>query len=367
MTTDREQDPRTFAFYLPQFHPVPENDAWWGPGFTEWRNVARARPLFPGHHQPHLPRELGFYDLRLPETRAAQAELATRYGVSGFVYYHYWFNGRRMLQRPFEEVLASGEPSLPFCLAWANENWTRAWDGRSGEALLTQHYSSEDDLTHVRALLPAFADPRYVRHAGRPVFLVYRSGLLPDPKRTTDLWRGEVVRAGLPEPYLLQVESFPEEVGDPADSGFDAAVEFAPRWPELPLPPRAVRLGARLTRFRGPFRHGLYPYAEVARLAANRPDPPYARWPGVTPMWDNSARRRSGGVVLTGSTPELYQRWLESALTLSRAVARAEGIGGPLVFVNAWNEWAEGNHLEPDLRHGLAYLEAHARAVSARR
>ncbi|MDQ3627188.1 MAG: glycoside hydrolase family 99-like domain-containing protein, partial [Verrucomicrobiota bacterium] len=217
--------PRAIAFYLPQFHPIPENDEWWGKGFTEWTNVAKTRPIYPGHYQPHLPNELGFYDLRLPEARDAQADLARDHGIHGFCYYHYWFNGRRVLERPFNEVLASGRPDFPFCLCWANENWTRAWDGREHDVLLAQHYSEADDREHIRWLCRAFADPRYIRIKGKPLFLVYRTTALPDPRRTTDIWREEARRLGIGELFLGRVESnFPGERGDPRPLGFDAAV-----------------------------------------------------------------------------------------------------------------------------------------------
>ena len=156
-------------------------------GFTEWTNVTRTRPQFRGHQQPHLPSELGFYDLRLPEARQAQADLAREYGISGFCYYHYWFTGRRLLERPFNEVLASGEPDFPFCLCWANERWTRTWDGGEHCVLMDQTYSAEDDLAHIRWLCEAFRDPRYVRVEGRPLLLVYQAGDLPDPVRTTSI------------------------------------------------------------------------------------------------------------------------------------------------------------------------------------
>ena len=182
---------RVIAFYLPQYHPFPENDRWWGAGFTEWRNVVKARPLFRGHYQPHLPADLGFYDLRVPEVRQQQAALAERYGLSGFCYYHYWFNGHRLMQRPVEEMLASGKPDFPFMLCWANENWTRAWDGGEQEVLIRQEYSEEDDRAHIRYLLDeVFRDPRYIRVDGKPVFAVYRSALFPDMRRTIEVWRG---------------------------------------------------------------------------------------------------------------------------------------------------------------------------------
>src|ERR1700682_5554230 len=183
---------KLISMYLPQFHPIPENDEWWGTGFTEWANVTKARPKYRKHYQPHLPSDLGFYDLRLSETREAQAELAKRYGIHGFCYYHYWFNGKRLLERPFTEVLASGNPDFPFCLCWANENWTRRWDGREQETLLRQRYSPEDDRAHIRALLPAFEDARYIRVEGKPFFVVYRTGHMPDPRRTAEIWREEV-------------------------------------------------------------------------------------------------------------------------------------------------------------------------------
>ncbi|HEX5272668.1 MAG TPA: glycoside hydrolase family 99-like domain-containing protein, partial [Gemmataceae bacterium] len=225
--------PRLVAFYLPQYHPIPENDAWWGPGFTEWRNVVRARPLFPGHYQPHLPADLGFYDLRVPEARAAQADLARAHGIHGFCYYHYWFGGRRLLERPFAEVLATGRPDFPFCLCWANENWTRAWDGQTRHMLVGQTYSEEDDVNHLRWLATAFRDPRYIRVEGKPLFLVYRALRIPSPLSTTTRWREEARKLGVGELYLCRVESFPDERGDPAALGFDAAVEFQPDWVSL--------------------------------------------------------------------------------------------------------------------------------------
>jgi glycosyltransferase involved in cell wall biosynthesis len=354
---------RVVAFYLPQFHPIPENDEWWGRGFTDWRNVVPARPLFAGHHQPHLPADLGLYDVRVSEVRVAQAELARAYGISAFCYYHYWFEGRRLLERPFDEVLSTGWPDLPFCLCWANERWTRAWDGRDSSVLVEQTYSTADDHAHARWLAPAFADERYLRVDGRPVFLVYRAAALPDARRTTDILRTEAQRAGIGELLLCRVESFRDEHGDPTVLGFDAAVEHQPDWTDLGPARRrnlAWRAAARAGLAPRAFsQHRVYDYAEVAERMATRPQPSYPRFPGLTPSWDNTPRRRRDGVVLTGSTPARYQRWMEACLT--RAGGR-DG-DGSLVFVNAWNEWAEGNHLEPDARFGRGYLEATRRAV----
>jgi lipopolysaccharide biosynthesis protein len=354
---------RTIAFYLPQFHPIPENDEWWGKGFTEWRNVAQAKPLFPGHYQPHLPGELGFYDLRVPEVREAQAALAREHGIHAFCYYHYWFNGRRILDRPFAEVLASGKPDFPFCLCWANENWTRIWDGGEQNVLLQQHYGTEDDRAHIRALFPAFADSRYLRVGGRPLFLVYRTELLPDPQRTADIWREEVSKAGFGDIYLARVENFVTRV-DPTKIGFDAAVEFAPH---------GAHVGK--IKFRGPThrilaRLGLLPDAYLHSQVVNyramvlgmlaKPEPEFKRFRCVTPMWDNTARRRTGAHIYQGSTPKLYKDWLTEVArhTIGRFPAEER-----LVFINAWNEWAEGCHLEPDLKWGRQYLEATKEAL----
>jgi glycosyl transferase family WbsX len=359
---------RAIAFYLPQFHPVPENDAWWGRGFTEWHNVRRGRPLFRGHFQPRLPGELGFYDLRNAETRQRQATLAVDHGISAFCYYHYWFQGRRLLERPFDEVLTSGTPDLPFCLCWANEKWTRAWDGTTGEVLVDQSYSEDDDRRHIRWLARAFDDDRYVRVDGRPLFLVYRARNMPDPLATTLTWRAEARTLGLGELFLARVESFPEEHDDPRSIGFDAAVEFQPDGANLP---RALRRGEWWERARrlglGSRAYGantVFEYADLVEAALAKAIPPYPRFPCATPSWDNSPRRRTGGAwIFRGSTPELYARWLREIV---RRAPRAEG-DDALVFVNAWNEWAEGNHLEPSARWGRAYLEATRRALRSQR
>jgi lipopolysaccharide biosynthesis protein len=342
------------AFYLPQFHPIPENDSWWGPGFTEWTKVAPSRPRFRGHYQPHIPADLGFYDLRLPETRQAQADLALGHGIDAFCYYHYWFGGRRLLERPFDEVLRTGEPTMPFALCWANESWTRSWDGRTGSTLIEQTY--DDEAAHARWLVEAFADDRYVRVGGKSLFLVYRAARLPDARRVTDLWRVTAERAGVGELFLCRVESFLDERDDPATLGFDAAVEFAPDWKVLPSNPASNLTGRVVGALRG--RKGgprVIQYDEVIRrmLAKTRPD--YLRFPCVNPGWDNSPRRAQGPVVLHHATPEAYERWVREASRMAPETAD----GDSLVFVNAWNEWGEGAHLEPDLRWGRSFLEAH--------
>lgn len=355
---------KAICFYLPQYHPIPENDEWWGKGFTEWTNVAKAKPLFPGHYQPHTPADLGFYDLRLPEAREAQAELARKHGIYGFCYYHYWFNGRRILERPFNEVLASGKPDLPFCLCWANENWTRAWDGGEKNVLLEQKYSHEDDLAHIESLMPAFRDERYIRVNGKPLFLVYRTALLPSPLRTTQLWREAARKAGIGDLYLVRVESH-GDCTDPNEIGFDASVDFAPfnglPSPLLrgPLSSLAAKLGVFPKAFGS---HWIVEYQKVATSLMNRPSPAFKRFYCVTPGWDNIPRRNHAGVVLLDATPARYERWLRTAVKKTQ-----EQFSGDekFLFINAWNEWAEGNHLEPDQRWGRAFLEATLRAVCA--
>jgi lipopolysaccharide biosynthesis protein len=355
---------RSLAFYLPQFHPIPENDEWWGPGFTEWANVVKARPRFAGHDQPHLPADLGFYDLRLAEAREAQAAMAGAHGVDGFVYYHYWFGGRRLLERPFDEVLASGRPDLGFALCWANENWTRRWDGMETSVLMRQTYGAADDHRHGRWLAQAFRDERYIRVDGKPLFLVYRAAALDDARRTTGIWREEARRARVGDIFLCRVESSVDERGDPGRLGFDAAVEFAPDWGLLgPNWRRAARELAHRAHLvaDGRLGHQAYDYDTLARRMLAKPAPGYTRFPCVAPSWDNTARRARGAVVLTGTTPEGYGRWLRGA---ARRAPVTEG-GDSLVFVNAWNEWGEGCHLEPSQRWGRAYLDAHRDAMTS--
>lgn len=354
---------QTIAFHLPQFHPIKENNEWWGEGFTEWTNVTKASPVVPGHYQPHLPADLGFYDLRLTETRAAQAALARQYGVSGFCYYHYWFTGNRILERPVNDMVALGEPNFPFCLCWANENWTRTWDGRSGQVLLGQNYSDEDDLQHINALIPYFSDSRYIRVGGLPLFLVYRTELMPNPRRTAEIWRKAAQRAGLGDLFLVRVESFVEGV-DPQSVGFDAALEFAPDWRRSGriYYSKWQRLLSHLGLFpKGYFEHRFADYRKMVELMLEKPNPPYPWFRCVTPGFDNSARRKTDATIFINGTPEHYQGWL--AEIARRVLANDRPDDQKLVFINAWNEWAEGNHLEPDQKWGHAYLQATHRAL----
>jgi GT2 family glycosyltransferase len=351
----RQERVRAIAFYLPQFHPIPENDAWWGEGFTEWTNVTRAKPLFAGHAQPRVPADLGYYDLRLPEVRETQATLAARHGLAGFCYYYYWFNGKRLLERPLLDMVEQKRPDFPFCVCWANENWTRRWDGRADQVLIGQKHSPEDDRLFLESLLPCFADRRYIRVNGRPLLLLYRPHLLPDIARTTAFWRSAAREAGFGDLYLAAVESFGAAWNaDPRPWGFDAAVEFPPHG-----------LAMRMARPSGsPRASHFFDYARSAEMFMARRLPAYPLLRTVMPSWDNSPRSRERAHVFLNGSPEVYGRWLQTMVRQTRELRFGEE---RLVFINAWNEWAEGNYLEPDQVHGHAYLEATARALGAKK
>ncbi|MCK5055506.1 MAG: glycoside hydrolase family 99-like domain-containing protein [Candidatus Aminicenantes bacterium] len=355
---------RALTFYLPQFHPIPENDKWWGKGFTEWINTAKAKPLFKGHYQPHLPADLGFYDLRCPEVREEQAKLAKDYGIYGFCYYHYWFNGRRILERPFNEVLSSGKPDFPFCLCWANENWTKKWDGLENNILLKQDYSEEDDIKHINYLCEnVFNDKRYIKVNDKPLFLTYNIGKLPDAEKTFSTWREEAKKYGL-YLYLCRVESFPQEHNDPYQFGLDAAVEFQPDWGCLGKQLRN-NCSWKILRKLGLSNQAygkqiISEYSDLVENSMKKETAPYKRYPCVTPMWDNSPRTSENGVILRNSTPDIFKKWLTHVLKKFRPFSKEENF----IFINAWNEWAEGNHLEPDVKFGKAYLEAVRQALS---
>jgi hypothetical protein len=340
---------RAIALYLPQYHPIPENDAWWGAGFTEWTNVLKARPLFRGHYQPHVPAELGYYDLRFPEARAAQAALAREHGVEAFCYYHYWFSGRRLLERPLHDVLASGEPDFPFCVCWANQSWSGIWYGAPQRTLVAQCYpGAEDHRRHFEALLPAFSDARYLRVNGRPLFVIFRPHELPDAPQTLELWRELAVRAGLPGLYIVGQHEDP--AFDAQRLGFDASlvVNMLPQheWRR----PGWLLTRARQKAFGLPL---IFPYETVARRGLPAAVAGIRSHPGVIPNWDNTPRSGSRGLVLNESSPELFRVALRAALDRVRDQAADER----LVFIKSWNEWAEGNHLEPDEKWGRGYLE----------
>lgn len=361
---------KIISFYLPQFHPIPENDAWWGKGFTEWTNVARGIPLFRGHHQPHIPADLGFYDLRMEETRIAQAELAKQFHISGFCYYHYWFNGKLLLERPFNEVLHSGNPDFPFCLCWANENWTRTWEGMDREVLMEQKYDEYDPVRHIDWMEKAFADRRYIRIHEKPLFLVYRADDIPDIRNIIKVWRSETARKGYQGIHLCFVKNFRNRLADKeaVELGFDSVVDFQPNPMDFPareiwnffryIVPRIVNQiiwKLNLEHVMPPLRVlGKYNYQRLARNVQRKPKSVSRSFPCVTPGWDNSPRKKVGATVIQNNDADTYRNWLESALDRVQDYPEEERI----VFINAWNEWAEGCHLEPDLKNGRKFLEA---------
>jgi lipopolysaccharide biosynthesis protein len=346
--------PRLIAFHLPQFHPFPENDAWWGRGFTEWTNVSKAQPQFAGHYQPRFPADLGFYDLRLPEVLRQQAELAERAGVAAFCLHYYWFGGQRLLERPLDAFAGDPEIRLPFCLCWANENWTRRWDGKESELLMAQQHSPEDDVAVLDDLTRYMRNPRYLRVGGRPLLLVYRPDILPDARATVERWRARAREIGLGELFLLCSNAF--GFADYGRFGFDGLVEF---------PPHAISTGEitdGIEPLHAEFAGRVYDYPTVAEAQiAELKDREDGRfYPGVMPSWDNEARRPGAGHAFHNAAPEPYWRWLSTALKTSARLSPAEE---RLVFINAWNEWAEGAYLEPDRWFGHGFLQATRAAV----
>lgn len=353
---------RPIAFVLPQFHPIPENDLWWGEGFTEWTNVKKAKPLFKGHYQPQLPTtKLGFYDLRMPEARQAQADLAQAHGIHGFCYYHYWFNGKRLLNYPIDEILRLQKPDMPFMLCWANENWTRIWDGLDKLVLMKQEYSYEDDSAHMRWLCGnVFPDKRYIRVNDCPVFVIYRHDLFPDIVKTAKIWRDIAVNEfGLKGLYLCITESFNNQI-DPAEINFDAAIEFSPHnvlkysIPQSNLEKKLINL-----KFKKNKTYSLRDYNMAVKKAIEKKEPDFKLFRSVTPGWDNTARRNEMATMAIGSSPENYYYWLKNIVKNFQPYSEEENF----VFINAMNEWAEGNHLEPCAKYGTAYLEATKKAL----
>lgn len=371
---------RPIAIYLPQFHPIPENDKWWGKGFTEWTNVVKAKPLFNGHYQPHLPADLGFYDLRLPEARQAQADLAKEYGIYGFCYYHYWFNGKRLLERPAEEMLRTGKPDFPFMFCWANENWSRRWDGSEHVVLMKQEYSESDARDHCLSLLSYFNDKRYVTVEGKPVFVIYKPNVIPNLEQYVHAFREQAVKDGIVL-YVCAVEAFEQLDSKIFNNCFDAAIEFQPHskmlsaFMEESLRKkvynnwqgkvysnllRRLKFQSKLEEFMHKKKFNL-DYNEYVDYLLKKYQYPadYKRFPGITPMWDNTARRGKNSFLLKNSNPQKYMEWLSYHANNYKPYSREESF----LFINAWNEWAEGNHLEPCQKWGTAYLEATKRVL----
>lgn len=364
---------RLIAINLPQFHPFKENDEWWGKGFTEWTNVTKAKPRFPGHYQPQLPTETGFYDMRLPETREMQANMAREAGIYGFCYYHYWFNGKQLMERPVQEILSSGKPDFPFMLCWANENWSRNWDGGNKEILIAQDYSPEDDIQHMRYLCEnVFPDKRYITIDGKPFFVIYRPELLPDIAATVQRWRATAAEYGI-ELYLSYMKSESIPHNEMMHRGFDAHTDFQPcHWTTHPhdyYQGRASWFSFRLRNRislclrRKPVTRldHLGDYETFIEKQLHRQVPNFKEFPCVSPGWDNSCRRVGRDFwALIGNTPSLFRKWLTGEMDRFEGYSKEENF----IFINAWNEWAEGNHLEPDVKWGNAFLQSIKEAVA---
>lgn len=363
---------KIIAFYLPQFHPIPENDNWWGKGFTEWTNVAKAKARFKGHYQPHIPADMGFYDLRLPESRILQAKLAKNHGISGFCYYHYWFNEKMLLERPFNEVLSSKEPDFPFCLCWANENWTKKWDGLEKYVLIEQDYSSYDPYKHILWLEKAFSDPRYIKVNGKPLFLIYRPDEIFEIEKVLVSWRTYIKQAGYPDIYLCSVNSSGTKMSreEMIERGFDAVVDFQPNLKSIgsgPIErilktPRSfipriidyISLKFNLYDFFPNLKtYMLVDYKYFVDKSIKNMIGKQKNFPCIFPSWDNSSRRSIGAIIIQNNDADVFGKWLQTSIEKVEEYPKDEQI----IFINAWNEWAEGCHLEPDLKNGKKFIE----------
>ena len=353
---------RIIAFYLPQFHPIPENDQWWGKGFTEWTNVGKAKPLFKGHYQPKVPADLGYYDLRMPEVREEQAQMAKEAGIEGFCYWHYWFgNGRRLLERPFNEVLASGKPDFPFCLCWANHSWEDKLFNKDGSKriLIAQDYPGEDDfVNHFYSLLPAFKDHRYIRVDGKPLFMIYAPMDVPNVSVFIRLWNRLAKENGLNGMNFVAHTSNEKEIKSFMDTGFDG-VNIVRLFHFFRKEFSFIEL-CYMKVMRILFGKGrIVPYRRASKFFIGEEDAQDYCYPTIIPNWDHSPRSGRTGHILVNSTPQLFYEHVETALN----IVKQKNEQHKILFLKSWNEWAEGNYMEPDLKHGKEYLEALKRAL----
>lgn len=355
--------PEIIAFYLPQYHPTPHNNKWWGEGFTEWTNVAKAKPLFRGHYQPKVPTELGFYDLRMPEVRNRQAELAKMAGVTGFCYYHYWFgNGKQELELPFNEVVKSGEPDFPFCLCWANETWGRKmWNNDGaviGQTILAEqkYLGEEDDIKHFSSLLPAFKDRRYIRIDNKPVFMIYRPLAFKEMDRFINLWNHLAKQNGLSGIFFLGYSLFPNsEYQGLKNLGFDAVVSCRLNRNVKHDLSWAIRKFFSVI-FQTPRRIN---YKKILPSFVSDFDKTEDVFPTMIPNWDHTPRSGVNGDLFFNSTPELFQE--HAAQILGEIVGKSDN--RQIAFLKSWNEWGEGNYMEPDIKFGRGYINALANAI----
>ena len=353
---------RIIAIHLPQFYPFKENDEWWGKGFTEWRNVTKAKPRFLGHYQPHLPADLGFYDLRLKECRQAQIDLAKQYGIYGFCYYHYWFNGKLIMEKPVEAMLNNKDEDFPFMFCWANENWSRNWEGGFNKILIEQKYSDEDDLKHFYYLLPFFQDDRYIRVDGKPVFCIYKTSLFPNIERTISLWQNEAQKYDF-QLYICRFESGGFWGKKYMTPSINAAIEFQPHnMGEYAHYKNLLYKTYKLLFHKEKFNQ-IISYPGYIKYQCKQPMfKEYKRFPCIFPSWDNSPRRNNRPfLAFTNANPKSFELWFDHVYNTFQPFSNEENF----IFINAWNEWAEGNHLEPDLKYGRGFLEAIQKVITA--
>lgn len=360
-----ETKARVIAFYLPQYHPIPENDEWWGKGFTEWTNVGKAKSLFKGHYQPRVPADLGYYDLRVPETRKAQADMAREYGIEGFCYWHYWFgNGKQLIERPFNEVLESGEPDFPFCLAWANETWKGFDHGlKNRNVLIEQLYPGEEDYkAHFYKLLPAFNDKRYIKVAGKPLFMIYKPLASEEIKVFMSVWKKLAIENGLPGVYFVgHHNDLKNSLNEVMHTGVDAV--NTTRLNNYIVNHRSFlekTIGIIKRFFMGYASAYAIPYKIMSKYFLVKEEDKLPNvFPSIIPGWDHSPRSGHEGLVITESTPELFEKHVKDAVEL----VSEKDANNKIIFIKSWNEWAEGNYMEPDLKWEKKYLEVFKKQI----
>lgn len=354
---------RIIAFYLPQFYPTPENDEWWGKGFTEWTNVAKTFPLYKGHYQPRIPADLGFYDLRLPETRKAQAELAREHGIEGFAYWHYWFAGRCILERTFNEVLACREPNFPFCLAWANDTWSGIWHGNNDKILIEQTYpGKKDHIDHFNYVLNAFKDRRYIRAENKPLFYINNPKEIPDCAGFIKLWNKLAKENGIDRIYFVGRTDYPEKnAQELLNIGFDGihSFRFEESFSKMKghnIRQRLIRKILKTFKLSKKIDLTIYDYKDFIENLITEGDSNHIFYPTIYPSWDNTARRgkKENALIMENSTPEVFKVHVRKVLD----IVKEKPYENRIIFLKSWNEWAEGNYMEPDLKFGRQYLEA---------
>lgn len=357
---------KVIAFYLPQFHPFPENDTWWGKGFTEWTNVGKAKKLFPGHYQPRVPADLGYYDLRLSEVREQQVELAKEAGITAFCYYEYWFAGKQLMEKPFEEVVSSGKPDFPFCVCWANHSWSnKNWNSAAQrlekKLLIEQTYPGVEDIdNHFYSLLPAFKDSRYLRINDKLVFVIYDYKAIPDRRLFTDRWNELAKKNGIPPFFFIGYSASPKEIHKDYYSELNAVIlsningafgnpYSLRRIARDLLLNKLLRLPAHIVSYKKGIKRMMCPEFKLEHI-----------FPSVAPNWDHSPRLGKGGTILHNSTPMLFKEHVSDVLELVRKKKEENQV----IFIKSWNEWAEGNHMEPDLKYGKGYIKALREALN---